>query len=513
MTQFDKQRRFQIFLVNPAPVAERIQFSFITPRALAVMAAVTPRRDYIESLRLVDQAIDPFPFDDVRPGDLIGISIHTFNAIHGYALAREVKRRGATVVFGGPHASIFPEEALRHGDAAVTGDAEELWAGLLDDYAAGNLQQMYRGGRVPADAFTPARWDLMNLDRYLVASIQTVRGCPKQCSFCSVWVQDGRVPRLRANDAILQEVQQLYRAGFRLIMFADDNFYPYTRADIANARDDEHKRDLEAGLAQRFELLERLAAEAPKDMYFCTQITMEVADDPEYLAAMKRAHVQGALIGIETVTAEGLRETRKTFNSTGEELNRKLETIRTAGFPYIMGAFIFGISSDTPQSLDYTIRFARDCGIALAQFIPLTPLPGTVDFHQMRRGKMALKMIREDYDYWLDPEHPRILYHHPNLSEQQLLEKVESAWREFYSFAAVLQRCRHFGMLTDWRRFLAYSVVCRGLLTRYKRYGLSADSAVKGTRRKLATILGRAALRLLKRPALPQPVKAMSNTA
>jgi hypothetical protein len=143
----------------------------------------------------------------------------------------------------------------------------------------------------------------------------------------------------------------------------------------------------------------------------------------------------------------------------------------------------------------------------------LTPLPGTVDFHQMRRGKMALKMIREDYDYWLDPEHPRILYHHPNLSEQQLLEKVESAWREFYSFAAVLQRCRHFGMLTDWRRFLAYSVVCRGLLTRYKRYGLSADSAVKGTRRKLATILGRAALRLLKRPALPQPVKAMSNTA
>jgi hypothetical protein len=89
-----------------------------------------------------------------------------------------------------------------------------------------------------------------------------------------------------------------------------------------------------------------------------------------------------------------------------------------------MGAFIFGISSDTPQSLDYTIRFARDCGIALAQLIPMTPLPGTVDFHQMRRGKMAVKMIKEDYDYWLDPEHPRILYHHPSLTEQELLDKV-----------------------------------------------------------------------------------------
>lgn len=82
----------------------------------------------------------------------------------------------------------------------------------------------------------------------------------------------------------------------------------------------------------------------------------------------------------------------------------------------------------------------------------MTPLSGTVDFHQMRRGKMAVKMIKEDYDYWLDPEHPRILYHHPNLTEQELLDKVESAWRSFYSFPAVLQRSRHFGLLSDWRR-------------------------------------------------------------
>ena len=218
---------------------------------------------------------------------------------------------------------------------------------------------------------------------------------------------------------------------------------------------------------------------------------------------MRKAHVQGALIGIETVTPEGLKATNKTFNFTGDLLAQKLEQVRTQGFPYIMGAFIFGISSDTEKSLDYTIDFARDCGIAMAQFIPLTPLPGTVDFHMMRRGRAPLKMVKDDYDYWLDPDHPRILYHHPNLSEEKLLEKVEAAWSNFYSIASVLKRSKRFGLLGDWRRFLAYFVVCRGLLTRYKRYGLSADSAVRGTKRKLATLLGQAAMKLMKRPAMP----------
>ena len=513
MSVFQGPKRFRIFLTNPAPAAERIDFSFITPRALPVLAAATPKRDYIKGIRLVDQAVEAFPWDEVEAGDLLGVSIHTFNAIHGYALAKEAKKRGVTVVFGGPHPSIFPEEALRHGATAVTGDAEDIWANVLDDYAHGNLQELYRGGQVDPEAFTPARWDLMKTDRYLTGSVQTVRGCPKQCSFCSVWVQDGQVPRVRANDAIIQELRQLYRAGFRFVMFSDDNFYPYSLADIAKARDAEAAKAMEAGRDNRLELLERLEKEIPNDMFFFTQITMEVADDPEYLAAMRRAGVAGALIGIETVTEEGLKATNKTFNSTGDELARKLETVRTQGFPYIMGAFIFGIESDTESSLDYTIEFARDSGIAMAQFIPMTPLPGTVDFHMMKRGRKALKLIKKDYDYWLDPEHPRILYHHPNLSEQALLSKVEAAWSDFYSFSSVVARCRRFGWFKEWRKAMTYIVVSRGLLTRYKRYGLSADSAVRGTKRKLATLLGRTALSLMKKPPITAPVEQKSTAA
>jgi len=311
MSDGQSVRSFTLFLVNPAPAAERINFSVSTPRALPVLAAVTPDADYIREIRLVDQAIEEFPFHDVEEGDLVGLSVHTSNIVYAYEMSEELKKRGATVVFGGPHASIFPEEVLEHGDAVVTGDAEIVWAKLLDDFAAGRLQELYKGGRVDPSSFTPARWDLMNLEPYLMASVQTVRGCPKQCSFCSVWVQDGRVPRVRTNDAILHELKYLYAAGFRVVLFADDNFYPYTLEDIKNARNEEQAAELQAGYDGRLELLNRIAEEIPDDMRFCTQVTLEVAENPDFLKAMRKANIIGVLIGIEAVTPEGLKAVNK----------------------------------------------------------------------------------------------------------------------------------------------------------------------------------------------------------
>ena len=300
----------------------------------------------------------------------------------------------------------------------------------------------------------------------------------------------------------MEEIQYLYRAGFRLVFFADDNFYPYTLEDIAQARSVEDRTRLETGMQQRLDLLGRLASEVPSDMFFCTQITMEVADDPTYLEAMKQARVVGALIGIESTTPEGLKATNKYFNSTGIELERKMETIRTKGFPYIMGAFIFGIESDTRESLKETIAFSRKCGVAMAQFIQMTPLPGTVDFSLMKKGRKALKLKDVNYDYWLDPEHPRVLFDHPHLKEEEILEAVENAWKDFYSFVSVFRRARELGLLGKPKKLLTYIIVCRGMLSRYRRYGLSADSAVRGTKRRLATLLGRIALLLMKRQSV-----------
>jgi len=175
------------------------------------------------------------------------------------------------------------------------------------------------------------------------------------------------------------------------------------------------------------------------------------------------------------------------------------------GLPRLERVHIFRTSPSEKIRNSLTLLSTAFCNVYRQCLV--TPLPGTVDFHMMQRGKTPFKMLKADYDYWLAPDHPRILYKHPNLTEEKLLMKVEAAWRDFYGFSAVIARSRRFGLLGDWRRFLAYFVVCRGLLTRYKRYGLSADSAVKGTKKRLATLLGKAAMKLLKRPAMePLPV-------
>lgn len=478
----------QIFIVNPA--VENFGFAFITPRCLAVLAAATPEKSYIDRLSVIDQTVQDFPLEEVGKGDLVGISIHTLNALHGYRLAKQVRERGAKVVFGGAHAGACKEEALAHGDAVVEGDAEVAWSQVIEDHWQGKLHPHYKGGRVEGDQLIAARWDVMKLDAYAMASVQTVRGCPKQCSFCSVWVMDGRKPRLRNNDLIIQELLYLSRRGFRLVMLADDNFYPYTLQDISEAKSPEQRQMLEAGMAERYDLMKRLSEEVPPEMSFYTQITMEVGDDPEYLAAMKRARILGALIGIESVTAEGLKATNKYFNSTGEELKQKINRIRTEGFPYILGSFILGIETDTEQTFRSTAEFVKSSGITLAQFVPMLPLPGTVDFSLMSKDKKNLKFHDPAYKYWLDPQHPRVVYQHPHLTAEQIVAGVRHSWCEFYSLRAIWKRSRLMGFTRNLKHLLIYLVICKAYFSLYWRYGLATDSTSRKSDRTRASWLG-----------------------
>ena len=134
--------------------------------------------------------------------------------------------------------SLYPEEAREHGaaHAIVTGDGDLIWSKVLEDVAAGRLAPRYDGGRVEGDAFLSARWDLLPSDRYMWGSVQTVRGCPKHCSFCSVWRTDGQKPRQRGVSGVVREIVELRRQGFRFILLADDNFYPVTLQDLEQAK-------------------------------------------------------------------------------------------------------------------------------------------------------------------------------------------------------------------------------------------------------------------------------------
>src|SRR6266853_3416319 len=260
------RNRVRVHLINPSEVS--FGTAVITPRWLYVLAAATPAS--FGDPRLVDEtleALDPF---DIQTGDIVGIGIHTANALRGYEIGKIARDRGAHVVVGGIHATLYPGEAHELGGAhaVVKGDGDVVWAKVLADCARGTPLPVYEGGRIEASEFLPARWDLVPRKSYMWASVQTVRGCPKHCSFCSVWRTDGQRPRQRSSDVVIEEIVQLRRLGFRFIALADDNFYPVTLTDLRLAerqQDNGPLNQLNAIRAERFELMARLA-QLPSDM-------------------------------------------------------------------------------------------------------------------------------------------------------------------------------------------------------------------------------------------------------
>jgi tRNA A37 methylthiotransferase MiaB len=493
-----------VHLVNPSNIA--FGTAVITPRWLYVLAGATPRS--LGDPQLIDETIERSDPTTFGPGDVVGIGIHTANALRGYEVGREARARGAYVVFGGIHASLYPDEAHELGGAhaVVTGDGEGVWPKVLDDCAAGTPARVYNGGKVHGAGFVAARWDLLPRSRYMWASVQTVRGCPKHCSFCSVWRTDGQEPRTRPADAIIREVVELRRMGFRFIALADDNFYPVTLRDLemAGRRTDPHAlAELTAIREERFELLRRMA-QLPSDLIFFTQITMEAAEDPEFLAAMKRAHIVGALVGVESVTPEGLKSIYKDFNLAGEALVERLRSFRAHGI-HVLGSFIFGLATDRPDTFDATLALATRADLTFAQFVTLTPFPGTVDFQRWEASIKGHEPRVQGIPFtrhWLIPEgqRPKLYSPHPTMSPEEVREHTQAVWDRFYAFKEVWRRssCVH-----SIRARLAFVLISKLYRQMYANTGISTDSARVNRASRWARWLARPCRRLF--AARPMP--------
>ncbi len=468
----------RIHLVNPSHLSFGI--AVITPRWLYVLAGATPR-EWGDPI-ITDETLEPMDLDRIQVGDVVGIGIHSGSAFRGYEIGRAARARGASVVYGGIHATLYPDEAreLGGGHVVVRGDGDVVWREVLDDVAAGTARPEYNGGRIDADAFRPARWDLLPRDRYMWASVQTVRGCPKHCSFCSVWRTDGQQPRQRGVDSVIEEVVQLRRMGFRFIVLADDNFYPVTLTDLkmAGRREDQTRlRELQATRDERFELMERLAR-LPDDLNFFTQITMEAAEDPAFLDAMHAAHIRGALVGIESVTAEGLKDVHKDFNETGGSLVSRLLEFRKHKL-HVLGSFIFGLPSDRPTTFRATAALANKADVTFAQFVTLTPFPGTTDFARWEQSfgddvpiVNGVPITR----YWLIPPlaRPKIFSPHPHMSANEIRQATQSVWDAFYSLTPVWRRSR---CLESLRSRLAFVLISKLYRQMYANTGIATDSA------------------------------------
>jgi radical SAM superfamily enzyme YgiQ (UPF0313 family) len=304
---------------------------------------------------------------------------------------------------------------------------------------------------------------------------------------------------------VVEELVQLRRLGFRYIVLADDNFYPVTLTDLRLARQNRPAQvhALEEIRAERFELMRQLAL-LPSDMCFFTQITMEAAEDTGFLQAMRDARIRGVLVGVESVSAAGLKDVFKDFNVAGEDLVQRLQAFRKHGIN-VLGSFIFGLPSDNADTFAATARVAQQAGVAFAQFLTLTPFPGTVDFERWERRVSANLVKIEGVPItrgWLIPysRRPKVYFEHPTMSAEEVRSRTQAAWDEFYTFKNIWRRSSFIRSIRGRVTFALISKIYRQM---YADTGIATDSARRKSSARWARLLARPCQKLF--AAAPMP--------
>jgi radical SAM superfamily enzyme YgiQ (UPF0313 family) len=250
--------------------------------------------------------------------------------------------------------------------------------------------------------------------------------------------------------------------------------------DLRLAREQGNQERVDSLLAtraERFSLMAELA-KLPKDMVFFTQITMESAEDTEYLDAMRRANIKGALVGVEAVTPEGLKAVYKDFNYSGDRLVEQLQTFRKHGV-HVLGSFIFGLPTDKQSTFKATVDVALKAGVTFAQFVMMTPFPGTVDFGRWEKEQAAAPEMVEGTPitkYWLIPTaiRPKMFTPHPSMSSEEIKDRTQGVWDRFYEWGPVWRRS---ACVPTIRARVAFVLLSKLYRQMYAGTGISTDSA------------------------------------
>jgi radical SAM superfamily enzyme YgiQ (UPF0313 family) len=402
----------KLHLIAPARSKERYLFGKETfpPLGFMYLAAYTPQG---VEVRLINENVEPIDYADLP--DLVGITTMTATAAHAYEVADRYRDLGVKVVMGGIHASMVPEEALEHADSVVVGEAELVWPQVIADADAGRLDPVYRPeGFIDFKRPRLPRRDIANPRQYwLPNAVQTARGCPHSCDFCSVTLFSGRRPRMRELDNVLAEVESLRRSNLlrrRVVAFLDDNI---------GARPSRAK--------------ELFKALIPMKILWGSQACVTFADDEELVALAAESGCRFLLIGLETLSPQGLAEMGKRQNKV-EQYEDALRMLRRHKIS-VLGAFIFGLDSDGQSVFPDTLEFTLRNKMVLAQFSVLSPYPGTRLFRRL------LGENRVEPKFWSDPRwESRTVFDPKNMSRETLCEMTYQVGRRFYSYRSIFSR-------------------------------------------------------------------------
>jgi radical SAM superfamily enzyme YgiQ (UPF0313 family) len=413
----------RLYLINPSnPLVSIInvkesrwnRYRVWKPLSLMVLAALTPPEWEVsiidENLGVPDYAAMPRP-------DLVGITAFTSQANRAYEAASYFRNLGVPVVMGGIHATMCMKEVSEHVDSVVTREAEGVWSQVLADTQHGNLKRRYDGGLAEISDVPPARHDLLATG-YALGAIQTTRGCPLNCSFCSVTAFNGAKYRQRPISDVVREFQSIHE---KRVLVVDDNLIGTRPEHIARAKD-----------------MFRAIAQAKLRKEWIAQATINFADDEELLALAAKAGCRGVFIGFESPSAEGLREIGKKFNLLkGRDFRASVRRIQRHNI-LVMGSFIIGLDVDESGIGKRIAGVARQYGVDNLNVLFLTPLPGTRLWDQMTsQDRIALNTFPQDWKYYT-LTFPVARYKH--LSLDGIIQEMISSNRDFYSMPCILRR-------------------------------------------------------------------------
>jgi radical SAM superfamily enzyme YgiQ (UPF0313 family) len=437
------------------------------PLSLMVLAGLTSPE---WEIAIVDENLGGPDYRAMPRPDLVGITAFTSQANRAYEVATHFRSLGVPVVVGGIHATMCPDEVMQRVDSVVTGEAEGIWSQVLEGARQGCLKRRYDGGIAEMNGAPFPRHDLLT-GGYAFGAIQTTRGCPLNCSFCSVTRFNGAKYRQRPIADVVREFQSIRE---KHVLVVDDNLIGTRPEHIARAKD-----------------LFRAMTQANLRKKWIAQATINFADDEELLALAAQAGCSGIFIGFESPAPEGLVELGKKFNLLkGRDFRASVRRIQRHNI-LVVGSFIIGLDIDEPGIGKRIAEVARQYGVDNLNVLFLTPLPGTRLWDKMTsEGRLPLDTFPEDWKYYT-LTFPVARYKH--LSLDGIIEEMISCDRDFYSMWGIARRV--WSNLWQYRKpmmTLVGNLSCRSNLrlsckayADFKRYWGNKHNCVKEPRRPM----------------------------
>ena len=376
------------------------------PLAMGILAARAEGHEIV----FYDDKVETVP--ETLDADLVAMSVETFTAYRAYELADRFRAQGLRVVMGGYHPTFMQQEALQHADAVVAGDAEGVWEQLLRDAEQGALQSLYVGDNTASLADFRLDRSIYAGKRYApVELVMYGRGCRFACDFCSIHAFYGTSVRCRPAEHLRAELQVLKRR--RLFFFVDDNLFG-TRESLTA-------------------LLEILR---PLGLRWSCQISIDIARDPALLDALAEAGCKYVLIGFESLVRENLLQMGKRWNHVAGDYRRVIGELHQRGIG-IYGTFVFGYDYDTPDVMARSAEFAIESGLDVANFNPLTPMPGSALYDRLRAEGRLISPA-----WWLDPQYRYgdSIFKPVGMTPDELADGCFTARQQFYAWRSIARR-------------------------------------------------------------------------